>query len=290
MEISIVTDEISSDLATAVELAAEWGVRNIELRGYGSRRVPCFSNYQKQRVVELLEEYQAQVVAISPGLFKFPYPATKRGRFPLEVIDAGIFEKWHDAHSLLDYHCQELLPKALEYAKEVKAPRVVIFSFDRGENPQGSSVPDEVVGCLQHAADSASQAGIELVVEVEDHFWADTGARTAELIVKVDRAALGVNWDPGNALAAGDLPFPDGYKAVRRCVKHVHFKDAISSTDGKIRYAVHGEIGWAGQIQALAADGYAGYISVEPHMEPKVASARAVYQRLKSLINMEQEH
>jgi sugar phosphate isomerase/epimerase len=223
-------------------------------------------------------------------LFKFPYPARNRERFPLEVIDAGIFEKWHDAHSLLDYHCQELLPKALEYAKEVSAPRVVIFSFDRGENPAGSSVPDEVLGCLQHAADAANRVGIELVVEVEDHFWADTGARTAELIAKVDRSALGVNWDPGNALAAGDLPFPDGYKAVRRSVKHVHFKDAISSTGGKTRYAVHGEIDWAGQIQALAVDRYAGYISVEPHMEPKVASARAVYQRLKSLINMEQEH
>jgi sugar phosphate isomerase/epimerase len=284
MEISIVTDEISSDLATAMELAADWGIHALELRGYGSQRVPGFTDYQKLRVRELMEEYQARVVAISPGLFKFPFPARKRPRFPLEVIDAGMYERWRDAHSLLDYHCQELLPAALEYAREIGASKVVIFSFDRGDDPAGSPIPDAVVECLRNAAGDAERAGIELVVEVEEHFWADTGARTAELMAKIDHPAMGVNWDPGNALAAGDTPFPDGYRVVRPWVRHVHFKDAIRTAKGSLQYAVHGMIDWTGQIQALAADGYAGAVSVEPHMQPKVASARAATQRLKSLV------
>jgi sugar phosphate isomerase/epimerase len=202
----------------------------------------------------------------------------------LETIDAGLYQKWRDARSLLDYHCQELLPASLEYARAIHAPKVVIFSFERSSDWPGVSAPDEVLECLLSAAAAAQQAGVELVIEVEERFWADTGAHTAELLERIDHPALGVNWDPGNAAAAGDTPYPDGYQALRQWVRHVHFKDLVSTPGGGYQYAVDGQIDWAGQIRALAADGYAGAISVEPHLQPKVASAKASYQRLKSLI------
>jgi sugar phosphate isomerase/epimerase len=283
MKISIVTDEISSDFETAVELATEWGIHDFELRGYGSLRVPKFSDFQKQRVQEICEEYHARIAAISPGLFKIPYPTKKRERFPLEVIDGGLYQKWSDTQRVFDYHCKELLPASLEYANQIKAKNLVIFSFARDPNSL-SSVPDEICECLFTAAQQAEKAGIDLVIEVEDKFWADTGSHTAEIIQKVNQPALGVNWDAGNAYAAGDIPFPDGYQAVRKYVKHVHFKDLVASGDGNFSYAIQGEIDWQGQISALTADGYKGYISVEPHMQPKVASSKAVYQRLKALI------
>jgi sugar phosphate isomerase/epimerase len=283
MKISIVTDEISSDLETAMELASDWGIHYFELRGYGSQRVPVFTNYQKQRVLELMEEYQAQVIAISPGLFKIPYPSNKRERFPLETIDANLFGKWRDAQSLLNYHRYELLPASLEYAKEINAKKVVIFSFDKSSSSQ-IAAPDEVLICLQDAVEQAQKLGIELVIEVEDHFWADTGMHTAEILRKINNPYLGVNWDPGNSFEAGEKPFPDGYQSVRGYVKHVHFKDIVLTADGKFQYTVNGQIDWAGQIKALCDDGYIEYISVEPHLQPKISNAKAVYQRLRSLI------
>jgi sugar phosphate isomerase/epimerase len=93
-----------------------------------------------------------------------------------------------------------------------------------------------------------------------------------------------VNWDPGNAYHAGDSPYPGGYEAVRPFVAHVHFKDVSREAAGGYRYAVEGDIDWAGQIAALKRDGYAGYISVESHMQPKVGSARALLHRLRRLI------
>jgi sugar phosphate isomerase/epimerase len=283
MLISIVTDEISSDLETAVELATEWGLRDLELRGYGSQRVPNYSSYQKQRVLELLDEHQARVIAISPGLFKIPYPSLKRERFPLEVIDAGLYGKWHDARSLFDYQLHELLPASIAYAKEIHTTKIIIFSFER-ESATQDYIPDEVMECLRDAAQLAQDAGIELVIEVEDHYWADTGVHTAELMRKINHPGLGVNWDPGNACAAGDIPFPDGYQAVRGYVRHVHFKDLMAAPEGGYRYCVHGVIDWQGQIRALSEDNYQGFISIEPHLQPKVASAKATLQRLKSLL------
>lgn len=64
MKISIVTDEISADPETAMELAREWGIHAVELRGFGTDRVPDFTPFQKQRLRELLDAYEMELVAI----------------------------------------------------------------------------------------------------------------------------------------------------------------------------------------------------------------------------------
>ncbi|HEU4746298.1 MAG TPA: hypothetical protein VFS61_13720, partial [Anaerolineales bacterium] len=71
MKISIITDEVSADPETAIELGAEWGIHDFELRGFFTDRAPRFSAYQKQRLRDALDEFQARIVAIGPGLFKF---------------------------------------------------------------------------------------------------------------------------------------------------------------------------------------------------------------------------
>jgi hypothetical protein len=99
MKISLVTDEISADPETAIELGVDWGVHDFELRGFGADRVPNFSAFEKQRIRELLEEFEARIVAISPGLFKIPYPGAKRERFPLRAFDAALYERWQAAQA-----------------------------------------------------------------------------------------------------------------------------------------------------------------------------------------------
>lgn len=283
MQISLITDEISADPETAFELGVEWGVRDFELRGFGTARVPNFSAFEKQRIVELLEEFDARVVAISPGLFKIPFSTNRRERFPLRAFDAALYERWRAAQDVLKYHVEELLPASIAYAREIGAQRIVIFAFERRASPP-APVPDEVLETLHAVAQIAGSAGMQLVIEVEEGFWADTGRRTAGLIRSVDHSALRVNWDPGNAFSAGDDPYPDGYEAVRPFVAHVHFKDLRRTLEGGHRYVVDGDIDWAGQIAALHRDGYAGYISIESHMQPKVSSARALLNRLKGLV------
>ena len=283
MKISLITDEISADPETAIELGVEWGVHDFELRGFGTARVPNFSAFQKQRILELLEAFNVNVIAISPGLFKMPFPDRRRERFPLRTFDIALYDRWEKAQDALKAHIEELLPASIEYARLVGAREIVIFSFERSADAE-AQVPDEVLETLRQAAEMAGSAGMQLAIEVESGFWADAGKHTAEIIRAVDHPALLVNWDPGNAFHAGDDPYPAGYEAVRPYVAHVHFKDIQRSEQGQYRYVVEGAIDWAGQIAALQRDGYTGYISVEPHMQPKVSSARALLSRLRGLI------
>jgi sugar phosphate isomerase/epimerase len=283
MKISIVTDEISADPETAIELGVEWGVKDFELRGFGTNRVPLLNPFQKSRIRELLDEFNVKIVAISPGLFKCPFPIGQRERFPLRIFDQALYQQWRQPRDVVRYHQEELLPLSIEYAKEIGAARIIAFSFERSFTSE-LIVPDEILIALRQAAEQTGAAGLELVIEVEANFWVDTGRNAAEMMQAVDHPALGVNWDPGNAIVAGDKPYPDGYGAVRDFVKHVHFKDVAFGADGSYCFALEGDINWAGQISALTTDGYTGYISVETHMEPKVRCARAMTERLKRLL------
>jgi sugar phosphate isomerase/epimerase len=145
-----------------------------------------------------------------------------------------------------------------------------------------------MIDLLRQAAEQAGAAGVELLIEVEAGFWADTGARTAAIVEAVGHPALGINWDPGNAFEAGDCPIPEGYLAASAHVRHVHFKDVRQREDGSYQYAVDGDIDWEGQLSALQDDGYAGYISIETHMAPKVAAAYQMVRRLQRLLGREQ--
>lgn len=282
MKISIITDEISADPETAIELGVQWGVHDFELRGYYGDRAPRLSDYQKRRLRDVLDRYGARIIAISPGLFKFPFPSKQPDEFPLPWLDKVFYEDWSNAKKQLDDHLTELLPESLELAHQLGAQKVVSFAFSRGGLPAGPP-PDELFEYLFQAAERAKSAGQQIVIETEAGFWADTGERTGRIVQRINHPNLAINWDPGNSFCEGDIPYPDGYECIRQWVRHVHFKDARRMAGG-CEFAREGEIDWTGQIRALAADGYDGYISVETHLRPKVAEAKAALDRLRGLI------
>jgi sugar phosphate isomerase/epimerase len=283
MEICLITDEISADPETAIELGVEWGIRNFELRGYFSDRVPRLSAYQRDKLPEILARYQARVVALSPGLFKFFLPARRLETFPVAAIEADIHRSVKTTYDLLQVHLNEILPETISMAKAYGAGIIQSFSFQRGGLP-AEAIPDIVLDSIRQAAELVGQAGLILAVEVESGFWADTGSHTAAMLASIRHPALRVNWDPANAFEAGDIPYPAGYACIRDQVAHVHFKDVKRLPDGRTQYVTCGEVDWAGQIASLAADGYQGLISVETHMQPKVQSARLALDRLLELL------
>lgn len=283
MKISVVTDEISSDLETAMELASDWGVDAVELRGYGENRVPFFSAYQLSRLEDLIGTFNIPVAAISPGLFKYRYPDDTYHSFPVSAIDQEMFIRYKETADSVKFQLNEVLPASFEFAKKIGTNLIGIFSFER--IPGMDQPGDSVICSLAEAAKSAEREGMTLVMETEAGHWADTGRHASELVRLVNSPALMINWDPGNSAEAGDIPYPDGYGYVKQFVRHVHFKDVEKAKDGSCRYCVRGTIQWKDQINALKADDYDGYISVETHMRPKISAAKKSIDYLKSILD-----
>ena len=126
MKISIVTDEVSSDLESALEIIRAWGLDAVELRGIGLDRYPEVPDYWHLRVPELVREAGLSVVAISPGLFQIPSP----GRPPAKMGfsrrgDTTRVRQELAAQAQLDHHLNRLLPASIEAAQKLGAQTII---------------------------------------------------------------------------------------------------------------------------------------------------------------------
>jgi sugar phosphate isomerase/epimerase len=291
MKASVITDELSGDFDTALEIAVELGFEGIEIRGVGEGRFPRITDLMQQAVPELCKEYGLPVVSLSPGLFKipFPEPLVKEAR-TLQWDHRLSFDEQESARETLRIHTEELLPAVINAARSLGCPLVNVFSFDRGGSGPESRIPDGVVETLNHAARQAAQAGIVLSIENEATCWASTSVKAAELVEMIGEPNVGITWDPANAFRAGeDDAFPVGYARVRPHVRHVHFKNArIDPRSGDRRFSFEGVIDWHGQLAALKRDGYQGFISIETHERPKLKTTRQYLELLRSLARADQ--
>jgi sugar phosphate isomerase/epimerase len=98
-----------------------------------------------------------------------------------------------------------------------------------------------------------------------------------------------LNWDPGNAAASGDVPYPDGYNLLpKERIGHCHCKDAVKKGKGYDWAPMGGGIiDWAGQFKALKRDGYHFAVSLETHWEgggSKEECSRKSWAGMKNLL------
>lgn len=187
----------------------------------------------------------------------------------------------------------EVLDRAMELAKVLETDKIRVFSFWRIEKP--AQVFDLVVTDLRRAIDKAKKQRITLVLENEHDCNIATAAESVKLLSAIQYPYLGLNWDPGNAYAAGEKAYPGGYNLLpKNRILHMHVKDARRCQAGSGNWKTDwapmgkGDIDYAGQFKALMRDGYSDAVSLETHWrnEKKNAeeSTRVCMQGLKDLI------
>jgi len=257
MKIAIVSDEISSDFSTAVEIGTDWGIRAFEIRGLCSGRVPYVSQRDIERVLQVKEEFGIEISAISPGAFKVP-------------VDSAEAER----------HLEDMLPRTYELARRLESGLVIIFGFHKPKGSQGK-YPSRVVELLRKAAEDASREGILLALENEPGCWVDTGRAAAEIVKKIGHPKLRLNWDPCNSLSSGGNPYPEEYEELKDLMAHLHIKDL---RDGRYVPAGEGDVDWRGQLGALIRDGFDGYYTIETHYGPKVKASKRCLENLRRMV------
>lgn len=262
MILSIVTDEISLDPITAVELGLEWGLTHFELRSVASGRLPEISEADRRRLRGLARRRDIVLTAISPGFFKDP-------------LDSPITER----------QFREGLPKALELAVELNIQKMILFGGRKDNTPRREMTP-RMADLLAACAEMCAQAKVLLLLENEHICWADTGLHALEMLERAAHPNLRLNWDPCNCMWAGGSPFPSEYERVRGFVAHLHVKDTSLNSHGEFVGAAIGEgdVGWEAILRALRKDGYEGPYTVETHYGPKVAASRRCVENLKRLL------
>jgi sugar phosphate isomerase/epimerase len=266
MRLAIISDEISRDPLTAAEIAAEWGLRHLELRMYYGARAPQgMSDADIAAVAQAAATFGLDVPSISPGLFK------------LRRDDPA-----------LGMHRGGLRTQCLDMAEALGARVMVVFPYIRARcDEPDNGWPNELVDDLRATAELAAARGIAVAIENEPICYAADGRSLARLLAEIDHPNCGANWDPANAYAYQPQDFRVGYEALRGRIVHVHIKDHAPQPDGTRRVVPAGEgaVGWPEQVRALIADGYDGLAVIETHFTPKVAAGRACVQAIRRILD-----
>ena len=235
--LSVITDEISQDPAVALDLAVEHGLDGVELRSVWDTPVELLPQEKKEQLRQMLRERGLKVSAIASSFMKDDWGKDDRAKFD-RIVSACHF-----------FGCDTFRG----------------FSFWATE-----AYSDE--GFAQYLApydEVLTREGLRLVLENDPSVNLSIGNDLARFFAAHSFRSIGILWDPGNDIyTCGDkvTPFPDEYEAVRPFARHIHVKDAVNKNGEGVGVALgDGWVDFEGQFRALAADGYTGWVTLEPH-------------------------
>jgi L-ribulose-5-phosphate 3-epimerase len=256
-KLGVITDEVTQDFEPAVEWVKGFGLQWVELRFLWNKYVTDLKPDDVKRAQDVIAKHGMKVSVIDSAYFKTLLPGTE-SKFAEGKPDP--------LQSSFDRQ-NAILENAMARAKDFGTDKVRIFAFLRVDDPH--SVFDRVAKELERTAALAHREGIRLILENEFSCNVATGAEGADMLNAVKSPALGLNWDPGNAYAAGETPFPNGYDPIdEKRMWHMHLKDAAPNPNGGEsvwKPIGGGKIDFVGQFRALIKNDYEGTMSLETH-------------------------
>ncbi|MFZ4895998.1 sugar phosphate isomerase/epimerase family protein [Plantibacter sp. Mn2098] len=234
-------DEIDADPVIQVTVLQALGANHIEVRSAWGTNIVDLDDADLDRLAGILDERGMGVSAIAS---------------PIGKVDV----------SLPVEHEVERLGRAIRAAHRLGTGYIRIFSFYREESLAPADVRDDVIVRMRALAALAEAENVILLHENEKDIYGDTPERVLDIIESVASPALRVAWDSANFVQVGVArPFTDGYTMLRPYLEYLQVKDAIAAT-GDVVPAGEGDGEVAEMIEALAADGYTGFASLEPHL------------------------
>jgi sugar phosphate isomerase/epimerase len=141
--------------------------------------------------------------------------------------------------------------------------RVFSFFIPAGESPE--PYRQAVIDRMGALAEIAAERGVVLAHENEKEIYGDIPQRCADLIVSVGSPALRATFDAANFVQCGVRPHTEGYELLRPYLVYLQVKDALAAT-GEVVPAGQGDGEVRETLTALAASGFSGYASLEPHL------------------------
>ncbi len=165
-----------------------------------------------------------------------------------------------------------------------------------------------VVECIEQCLDHAVQRGITLVIEnhYKDNYWtypefAQQSELFLEILERIRSPHFGVNFDPSNAILAGEDPLKL-LEAVKDRVVTMHASDRylksgtlddlrrVETSEGYAAMLAHGEIGkglndYDAIFRILRGAGFDGWVSIEDGtegIEQLKRSVRFLRQKMRS--------
>ena len=277
MRLSIVSDEASYDLESALEIMQECHCKEYVLRHLGLDLAPMVDERWVALAEKAMQLRRFRLTAIEADLFGAV------SAVPQETAD--IFVGGYTAGLLL-------LARRMQCSTIVVAPPVAEPPREVYEDEDDDEVedddPDESVAeteaqseaapapawrrMLQTLCASAAQANLQVLYKTEKQSL-DTALHHFRA---VGAPNLGIDWDVAGSFGAGDDSGLSGVEDVLPHLKCVRVRGAIRKGRGAEWTSLErGVIPWEDILELLYAGGYRGPVVLEPKLAPKLKEARA---------------
>lgn len=247
---AVITDEISQDLSEAIELAKKYHYHGLEIRSIENTTPENFTDAQVEKIVSLAKENQMEIVSVCSSVFKCDWGEDDNEKFE----------------------------KTIRVAKKLGSPFIRCFSFWKNSDYSD----DAFVALLKKYEARLKEEKIVMLLEADPSVNLSCGAAIARCLDLLRSDWIQSIWDPGNNIYGEDneIPYPDGYQALKPYIKHIHIKDATKTKVETVGTPVgKGEVDYIGQFTALLADGYNGWVSMETHYKKGSKIAEDVLKR-----------
>lgn len=248
--LSVISDGLSADFETALKILQSYNVKWVELRSVWGRYNTEAAPEQIRRLKELLVQYNIRCSQVDTALFKCTLPGTT---------------PFGSGKPVYPYEEQmDLLKRAMDRAHAWGTDKIRVFAFWRV--PEPGKIFTRVSDELHKAAEVAKSGGMRLTIENEDSTNVGTVHELAQMLAVLP-SNVGANYDIGNGLWLGEVPFPDGYKTLDpKRIWNMHVKGVQCGANFKGCQEAstdEGQIDLKGQLQALVRDGYRGTMALE---------------------------
>lgn len=258
--ISVLTDEVASTPSDAIDFALQYGLKWVELRNVpGERRSYAYLPEAELRAAaKELSAAGLRVSFLNTGMLKYGLPGTELARRRPETPEQRSKRLAYEQHEF-DNRI-ETLKKSIRAAHILGVDKVRVFAFLRVAEPR--PLFQRIADIIGEMAEIAGKEKIQLLLENEASCNVATSEETAEILKLLPARWVGVNWDPHNAFALNERPFPDGYEMLPKArIGNVQMKAKTLLKEWEPE-----NLDWGAIFAALARDGYKGQVGLETHI------------------------
>ena len=239
-KISGFADEIDAVVDKQFEVLDKLNMKYFEVRGVDGKNISTLSEEEVFKLKEKMEQHGIQVSSIGSPI----------GKVKLEEPFEEHFE---------------LFKKVVEIAKNLNTKYIRMFSFYHdGGDVWTEEERAEVLVRLRKMIEYAREQDIILLHENEKDIYGDTAERCADLMKELHCENFKAVFDPANFVQCKqDNKY--AYELLKDYIAYVHIKDARYA-DNKVVPAGMGDGEVPYVLKELFANGYDGFVSLEPHL------------------------
>jgi sugar phosphate isomerase/epimerase len=281
MRLSIVNDQLSLDLHTALEIIAEFQCKELELRQVGFDAVPNIDERWIAIAEKAVNARKLRVTSLHSDLFRASPPSDADAEKVLSLaarLKAQLVIVGGCATSGLSTSADTHVPN------DTLSQRDSNIAHDSEEDEEDEEFseddvilpPEKDLEAYRKFATEAERRGIQVALTPDPESYAGTAEEAVALVTAVGVKNFGLDWDVAGCFGAGDGSGLDALEDVLPVMKSLRVRDAVRRGMGADWVSLgKGVIPWEDIFEQLYEGGFRGPVILEPRFAPKIREARA---------------